>query len=256
MIKCPGLNLSLRYVIVSKPPSTSTPISDINLYLEIYTQHPHIKLFGSCFGHQLLSHILFSPPGQNIVCKDPSGWELGVHPITLSPSFLTHFGPVTSNPSNPSELRLQFVHADHVDLQVLHDGFVSVGRSEHCGLQGIWKRGRVLTYQGHAEFDRFINAETLKVFGKPIWEERFLEKALKQVDKDDDAVWAATVMLKFFLEEDDEPNEVEEIVTRRRESSTVYFLGMPFEKISRLLQYLQEVWSSWFAGTKSKTHTS
>jgi hypothetical protein len=57
----------------------------------------------------------------------------------------------------------------------------------------------VLTYQGHAEFDRFVNSETLKVFGKPIWEESFLENALEMVDRDDDAIWAAGVMLKFFL---------------------------------------------------------
>jgi hypothetical protein len=76
-----------------------------------------------------------------------------------------------------------------------------VGSSQHCVLQGIWRKGRVLTYQGHAEFDRFINGETLKVFGKPIWDEGFLGKALEAVERDDDAVWAAGVMLKFFLEE-------------------------------------------------------
>jgi hypothetical protein len=76
-----------------------------------------------------------------------------------------------------------------------------VGSSQHCILQGIWKKGRVLTYQGHAEFDRFINGETVKVFGKPIWDEGFLEKAMEAIERDDDAVWAAGVMLKFFLEE-------------------------------------------------------
>jgi len=83
------------------------------------------------------------------------------------------------------------------------EGFESIGRSEHCALQGIWKRGRVLTYQGHAEFDRFVNSETLKVIGKPVWDVGFLERALKAVDRDDDADWAAGVMLKFFLEDVD-----------------------------------------------------
>jgi hypothetical protein len=69
-------------------------------------------------------------------------------------------------------------------------------------LQGIWEKRRVLTYQGHAEFDRFINGETLKVFGNPIWDETFLAKALEAVERDDDAVWAAGVMLRFFLEEE------------------------------------------------------
>lgn len=79
---------------------------------------------------------------------------------------------------------------------------MSIGRSEHCALQGIWKRGRVLTYQGHAEFDEFVNGETVKVFGK-YWEEEFLQQALRNVENgEDDALWAAGVMLRFFLGRD------------------------------------------------------
>lgn len=58
-----------------------------------------------------------------------------------------------------------------------------------------------MTYQGHAEFDRFVNGETLKVFGKPIWSQEFLGQALEMVGREDDAIWAATVMLRFFLED-------------------------------------------------------
>ena len=94
---------------------------------------------------------------------------------------------------------MQFIHADHVDLSELPEGFHSIGQSNHCALQGVWKQGRVLTYQGHAEFDRFINGETAKVFGKGIWDDGYMEKALKAIDTQDDAIWAAQVMLKFFL---------------------------------------------------------
>lgn len=58
----------------------------------------------------------------------------------------------------------------------------------------------MLTYQGHAEFDGFVNSETLNVFGKPIWSEERLGEALKGCEGVDDAVWAAGVMLRFFLE--------------------------------------------------------
>jgi hypothetical protein len=110
---------------------------------------------------------------------------------------------VLSNKSSPSQLRQQFVHADHVVLsasQLQSLGFESIGRSAHCALQGVWKKGRVLTYQGHAEFDGIVNGETLKVFGKPIWNEEVLGKALLSVKGEDDAIWAAGVMLRFFLE--------------------------------------------------------
>ncbi|KAG9243171.1 class I glutamine amidotransferase-like protein [Calycina marina] len=172
----------------------------------LYTNHPSIKIFGSCFGHQMLCGALFSTPTHPVVTKDPAGWELGVHSIKLSSAFLSQYGPVTSNPITTSELRLQFVHADHVVHPITHEmwvkeGWESIGRSAHCGLQGVWKKGRVLTYQGHAEFSRFVNAETLKVFGGRIWTSEFMENALAKVDQDDDAMWAAGVMLKFFLEE-------------------------------------------------------
>ncbi|KAF8857917.1 class I glutamine amidotransferase-like protein [Acephala macrosclerotiorum] len=168
---------------------------------ELYTSHPKIHLFGSCFGHQLIAHALFSTPSRLAVVRDPKGWELGVHPITLTPAILSHFGPVLSNASNPTQLRLQFVHADHVVLHPIPEGFHALGSSEHCALQGLWQRGRVLTYQGHAEFDRFVNGETLRVFSKAVgWEEGYLEEQLVGVEKDDDAVWAAGIMLRFFLE--------------------------------------------------------
>ena len=183
-----------------------TCCTETNLLPEIYTYHPSIKLFGSCFGHQLLSHVLFSPPSTIIVSQDPKGYELGVHPVTLSAAFLSNFGTVTSNPSNPQQLRQQFIHQDHVvpPNGILPEGFHSIGSSEHCAFQGVWKKGRVLTYQGHAEFDRFINGETLKVFGASKWEAAYMAKSLEQVDRDDDAIWAASVMLKFFLETPDE----------------------------------------------------
>lgn len=64
----------------------------------------------------------------------------------------------------------------------------------------MWEKGRVLTYQGHAEFDRFVNSETITVFRQSTWSDAYLEEALRAVDRDDDAVWAAGVMLKFFVE--------------------------------------------------------
>jgi hypothetical protein len=132
-------------------------------------------------------------------------------------------------------------------------GFYSIGRSSHCGLQGIWKKGRVLTYQGHAEFDKFINRETLKVFGQLIWEDKFLAQALEQVEKDDDAVWAASAMLKFFLEDP----ETRDVILKRSEVPVEFFLNIQIEKMSKLLQYLQEIWSNWLAGSfKSKEHSS
>lgn len=111
-------------------------------------------------------------------------------------------------------MRQQFVHADHVVMPVLPPNFYSIGRSSHCALQGVWEKGRVLTYQGHAEFDRFVNGETVKVFGKMVWTEEFMARALEQVEGDDDAIWAAGVILKFFLEQAMVAEGGEEVMAR------------------------------------------
>jgi len=66
----------------------------------------------------------------------------------------------------------------------------------------------VLTFQGHAEFDSFVNGETLKVFSKKAgWDEGFLGEVLEAVEKVDDRVWAAGVMLRFFLESEVEVDD-------------------------------------------------
>lgn len=158
-----------------------------------------MKLFGSCFGHQLLAHALFPRP---CVERDPAGWELGVRGVALSPAFIAAFGPVTSNPSAPSTLRMQFVHADHVLPGSLPARFMCVGSSAHCALQGFWEPGRVLTYQGHAEFDEFVNRETIKTFGKlagwGVDRQALAEEACRAAD---DSLWAAGMMIRFFAED-------------------------------------------------------
>jgi hypothetical protein len=205
----------------------------------------------------VLCHALFSAPGENVVSKDPNGWELGVHPIDLTETFMSNFGRVASNLSNDTQVRLQFVHADHVVIPVLPEGFHSIGRSSNCALQGIWKKGRVLTYQGHAEFDRFVNGETLKVFGKPIWEEDFLAKSLEQVEKDDDAIWAAAVMLKFFLEDAEEKSQSEDIVMVKDRGIERGLLSSQSAKISKVVEYSQEALSRWMSGNgKTEGYTS
>ena len=74
-----------------------------------------------------------------------------------------------------------------------------MGSTDKCAVQGVYEPGRVLTLQGHFEFDRFINTETVKVFGAK-WEPSFLRESLDAIDKDDDSKVASDMVLKFMLE--------------------------------------------------------
>lgn len=183
---------------------------------DVYRDHPHVRIFGSCFGHQIVCQSLLRENGARVE-KDPKGWELGVHEIQLTDTFSKALGgksktepissdrlptPDTEEDSTPKQtLRLQFIHADHVKLEApaLPPSWIPIGSSKHCTVQGVYQPGRVLTYQGHFEFDRFVNTETVKVFGAK-WEPSALQAALDSMDKDDDSQAAADIVVRFLLE--------------------------------------------------------
>jgi len=173
--------------------------------LYLYINHPHIKLFGSCFGHQLICQSLLRNHGVRVEA-DPNGWELGVKEIELTREFQNTLHANSTNlqlSPIPGRLRLQFVHADHVKLPSeapLPEPWIAIGSTEHCAVQGVYEPGRVLTFQGHFEFDRFVNTETLKVFFSK-WDSEVLQETLEACDKDDDAEVAAEIVVRFLLEE-------------------------------------------------------
>ncbi|KAI4917327.1 hypothetical protein J4E90_003834 [Alternaria incomplexa] len=171
---------------------------------ETYERHPRVKIFGSCFGHQLVCQALLEDYGVKVE-KHPEGWELGVKEISLHRQF---YHALVENKEgkddmNVKKMRLQFVHHDHVvvpDVEALPGSWTTLGRTQHCANQGMYEPGRVLTFQGHFEFDRFINSETIKYFF-PNWQPKVLEETLDAIDADDDSVAAAGVVLKFFLDD-------------------------------------------------------
>ncbi|KAH6896823.1 class I glutamine amidotransferase-like protein [Thelonectria olida] len=179
-------------------------IHKLDAYLKTtYLTLPRIKIFGSCFGHQIVCQSILGEAGC-IVEKNPSGWELGVHDITLTDEFRQAFPfPKKSTSillSKPETMRLQFVHADHVKTppQGLPEGWISLGATKACHFQGVFQPGRVFTYQGHFEFDRFVNSETIKVFGTK-WEPSFYQEAMDMIDADDDAQAGAEMVLRFLM---------------------------------------------------------
>ncbi|KAK7431553.1 hypothetical protein QQZ08_001771 [Neonectria magnoliae] len=183
-------------------------INKLDAYLAtVYDTCPRLKIFGSCFGHQILCQGLLGAFGCKVE-KDPKGWELGVHGIRLTDDFRKAFPSAkkaltrstTVSHSHDDTVRLQFVHADHVKLPAegLPKPWMLVGATEHCAVQGVYEPRRVLTFQGHFEFDRFVNSETIKVFGAK-WEPKQYQRAMDLIDADDDAQAAAEIVLKFLL---------------------------------------------------------
>jgi GMP synthase-like glutamine amidotransferase len=183
-------------------------IRRLDLYvLDIYVNHPRVKMFGSCFGHQIICQSLLKQFGVKVE-PDTNGWELGVQEIALEKPFREamkkdHQADGASSIDEADKIRLQFVHHDHVVLpspETLPSSWMMVGSTQHCAIQGVYERGRVFTLQGHFEFDRFINSETIKTFFAS-WEPELLEDALKAIDADDDSESAIEMLLQFMQED-------------------------------------------------------
>jgi GMP synthase-like glutamine amidotransferase len=168
----------------------------------VYETEPRIKIFGSCFGHQIMCSALLSKYDVRVE-QDPCGWEVGVKEISLHQKFREAFNKNARHERGmPETMRLQFVHHDHVFIpksSALPPTWMTVGSTHHCAVQGVYEPGRILTLQGHFEFDRFVNGETIKFFF-PTWEPQLMAETLEAVDANDDAVVAAEMVLDFLME--------------------------------------------------------
>ncbi|EKM78971.1 hypothetical protein AGABI1DRAFT_114498 [Agaricus bisporus var. burnettii JB137-S8] len=129
----------------------------------IHTKHPRIRMFGICFGLQIIARALGGTVERN------AKWEYGLTAINV-----THMGKEIFGVERLYEL--QQIHQDHVPLPSLSNHF-STGsiyllgssirtpnqsfvqlyeRCKECELRGkchdIHQHIRILTFQGHPEF--------------------------------------------------------------------------------------------------------
>ncbi|RFU72777.1 anthranilate synthase component ii [Trichoderma arundinaceum] len=145
------------------------------------------KVFGICFGHQIIGRALGAD-----VASNPGGWELSVESIALSDQGQELFGL-------PS-VELHQMHRDVV--LTVPPGVTSLGNTTRCPIQILYKAGQVLSFQGHPEFDEPINDELLRekhVEGGNFDDEAFRD-AIKRVDRPHDGVLLASRIMEFFLD--------------------------------------------------------
>ncbi|KAH6976306.1 class I glutamine amidotransferase-like protein [Ilyonectria sp. MPI-CAGE-AT-0026] len=171
-------------------------INRLRLYLQdVFSNHPTIKLLGGCFGHQILSQALLGNQGV-LVELSPKGLEIGVCKIQLAPEFAGHFPGLLDG---VGEMSCQMFHSDHVNLgsTPLPAPWMNIGSSELCDVQGLYNPGRVLTFQGHPEFDAFIATECVDIYREK-WTEKMIVHAIVQIEQDDDRILAAQVAVEFL----------------------------------------------------------
>ena len=143
-----------------------------------------VPVVGICFGHQI---VVRACGGAVIPSKD---WELGWTEVPLSPDGVSLFKDQT--------LRIHSAHKE--EAQGLPDGFVSLGRSSGCGIQGMLSsRWKMLTLQGHPEVtSAYIQDLAAYRHERGLIPDSVYEHVKKTRDRSVDRAVTARVILDFI----------------------------------------------------------
>ena len=81
------------------------------------------------------------------------------------------------------------------------DGVEQLGSSPVCSVQGMYKKGHVITVQGHPEFNEEIMTEILRArHAMGIFNDEDFEKYMDMVVKHHDGVVVARAFIEFLLD--------------------------------------------------------
>ncbi|KAK4935725.1 hypothetical protein LTR10_023268 [Elasticomyces elasticus] len=156
-------------------------------YTEKILSQTQVRVIGVCFGHQIVGRALKAGVGRN-----PDGWEAAVNNIDLSAKGKELFGV--------EKLRLHQMHRDCV----FHypEGVEELGSSPVCKVQGMYSPRRLMTVQGHPEFNQDIMKEIVNTrHATGIFDDEAYNNHVTKVNLPHDGLIVGQAFLKFLLEQ-------------------------------------------------------
>lgn len=116
----------------------------------------NLKILGICYGHQIISRSL-----DLITLPNEKGWEIGNTLVEISnDEILSSRNSKIPNNFIISEMHRDIVQINKQDGKYLKDlGINSFGKTPICSVQGLYKLGKLLTFQGHPEFSSELTNE-------------------------------------------------------------------------------------------------
>ncbi|KIV86928.1 hypothetical protein PV11_02504 [Exophiala sideris] len=156
-------------------------------YTERILSQTQVRVIGVCFGHQIVGRALKAGVGRN-----PDGWEAAVNNIDLSAKGKELFGV--------EKLRLHQMHRDCVFYYP--EGVEELGSSPVCKVQGMYSPKRLMTVQGHPEFNQDIMREIVNTrHATGIFDDEAYNNHVTKVNLPHDGLIVGQAFLKFLLEQ-------------------------------------------------------
>ncbi|KAJ9644671.1 hypothetical protein H2199_003634 [Coniosporium tulheliwenetii] len=154
---------------------------------QLLEEQDRVRVIGVCFGHQIVGRAM----GVRVDRSD-RGWETSVTPVNLTKKGRELF-----------KLDKLMIHQMHKDMVYDYPpGVEELGYTERCAVQGMYRKGRVITVQGHPEFTRDIVTELLETrHNQGIFDDKAFEEAMSRVANRHDGVAVASAFLRFLLED-------------------------------------------------------
>jgi len=146
-----------------------------------------VRMIGVCFGHQIVARALEVKVG-----RSNRGWEASVCKVDLTPKGKELFGR--------DQLMIHQMHRD-----IVYDYPPTVerlGTSPICEVQGMYTTKRLITVQGHPEFNEQIVRELLATrHEQGIFDDVLFRDMIGRVANEHDGVAVAGAFLKFLLDD-------------------------------------------------------
>lgn len=153
---------------------------------KVLAQH-RVRIIGVCFGHQIVARALGVEVGRNA-----DGWEAAVNDVQLTEKGKEVFGV--------EKLSLHQMHRDVV--YAYPAGVEELGYSPVCKVQGMYSSKRLITVQGHPEFNEEIMTEIIETrHSTGIFDDEAYKEHMGKVSKPHDALIVSKAFLKFLLDE-------------------------------------------------------
>jgi GMP synthase (glutamine-hydrolysing) len=154
----------------------------INYLKKLYNEIPNIKILGICFGHQIIARSLGLE-----VSPNPNGWEIGNTIINNDDD-----DEDNNNNNNIGEsFIISEMHRDIVinltieQLKNLNEKNIKIfGNSSKCNVQGLKDNKKLLTFQGHPEFNADLTFQMIEdKFKKGLFSQDLYNDAKKRYNE-------------------------------------------------------------------------